>query len=410
MRALVSARLGADFAKLWTASAVSNVGDGITMAAGPLLVASITGNPALIAGAVFVQQLPWLLFALLSGAYVDRLDRRRLVVTVNLTRAVALTTLALTVATGTVTVAVFYAVLFLLGTAETLADTAMGALLPSVVAPDRLPSANARLYATFTIGNQFVAKPLGAWLFVISAAAPFGLTALSFAAAAALLAGIRPASAPAPVATAHESIVRSIAEGVRWLWRHRLLRTLALSMGVGNVAFCAAFAVFVLYCRQRLGVSDVGYGFLLTAFAVGGLAGTAVATRLVRTFGRTVVLRAGLVIEMVTHLILATATAVWVVVVVLVVFSAHGMVWGVTVASLRQRLVPSRLLGRVGSAYAVLDLGGAAVGSLVGGLIAVTWGITTPFWIAGVAMAVVTLVAWRPLGRSPNRSEAIEES
>ncbi|MBQ1024051.1 MFS transporter [Micromonospora sp. C95] len=407
MRALISARLGADFARLWTASAVSNVGDGITMAAGPLLVASITDSPALIAGAVFVQQLPWLLFALLSGAYVDRLDRRRLVVTVNLIRAVALTTLALTVATGTVTLAVCYAVLFLLGTGETLADTAMGALLPSVVAPDRLPSANARLYATFTIGNQFVAKPLGAWLFVIAAAVPFGLNALTFAVAAVLLASLRPA--PEPVATTHTSVVRSIAEGVRWLWRHRLLRTLALSMGVGNVAFCAAFAVFVLYCRQRLGVSDVGYGLLLTAFAVGGLAGTALATRLVRTFGRTVVLRIGLVIEMVTHLILATTTAVWVVVVVLVVFSAHGMVWGITVASLRQRLVPHHLLGRVGSAYAVLDLGGAAVGSLLGGLIAGIWDVTTPFWIAGLTMAVVALAAWRPLAQSPNRSETIEE-
>ncbi|WBB46757.1 MFS transporter [Verrucosispora sp. WMMA2044] len=407
MPALTSARLGADFAKLWTASAVSNVGDGITMAAGPLLIASITDSPALVAGAVFVQQLPWLLFALLSGAYVDRLDRRRLVVTVNLVRAAALTTLALTIATGTVTVAVCYAVLFLLGTGETLADTAMGALLPSVVAPDRLSSANARLYATFTIGNQFVAKPLGAWLFVIAAAAPFGLNALTFVLAAVLLVRLRPA--PAPAATTHASVIRSIAEGVRWLWRHRLLRTLALSMGVGNVAFCAAFAVFVLYCRQRLGVSDVGYGFLLTAFAVGGLAGTALATRLVRTFGRTVVLRVGLVVEMLTHLILATTTALWVVVAVLVVFSAHGMVWGVTVASLRQRLAPSHLLGRVGSAYAVLDLGGAAVGSLLGGLIAGVWGITTPFWIAGVTMALVALAAWRPLAQSQNRSEAIEE-
>jgi MFS family permease len=135
-----------------------------------------------------------------------------------------------------------------------------------------------------------------------------------------------------------------------------------------------------------------------------------VATRLVRTVGRTAVLRGGLVIEMVTHLILATTTAVWVVVVVLVVFSAHGMVWGVTVASLRQRLVPSRLLGRVGSAYAVLDLGGAAVGSLLGGLIAGIWGVTAPFWVAGVTMAVVALAAWRPLKQSPNRSETIEES
>ncbi len=167
--------------------------------------------------------------------------------------------------------------------------------------------------------------------------------------------------------------------------------------------------MFVLYCRQRLGVSDVGYGFLLTAFAVGGLAGTALATRLVRTFGRTVVLRVGLVVEMLTHLILATTTALWVVVAVLVVFSAHGMVWGVTVASLRQRLAPSHLLGRVGSAYAVLDLGGAAVGSLLGGLIAGVWGITTPFWIAGVTMALVALAAWRPLTQSQNRSEAIEE-
>ncbi|GIJ79119.1 Predicted arabinose efflux permease, MFS family [Micromonospora phaseoli] len=398
MRALVSARLGADFAKLWTASAVSNVGDGVTMAAGPLLVASISRDPALVAGAAFVQQLPWLLFALFSGAYVDRLDRRRLVVAVNLARAVALAGLAGTIATGTVTVAVIYAVVFLLGTGETLADTAMGAMLPSVVAPDRLPNANARLYASFTIGNQFVAKPLGAWLFVISAAAPFGLNALTFAVAAALLAGIRPTSAPEP--RPRTSLRGDIAEGVRWLWRHHLLRTLAVSMGLANVAFCAAFAVFVLYCQQRLGLSAVGYGFLLTAFAAGGLVGTAIAARLTRAVGNPVVLRTGLVIEVATHLVLAVTTTPWVAAAALIVFSVHGMVWGVTVASLRQRLVPSHLLGRVGSTYALLDLGGAALGSLLGGLLASTWAITTPFWIAAAMMAVVAVCAWRPLVRA----------
>jgi MFS family permease len=115
LRALVSARLGADFTKLWTASAVSNIGDGVTMAAGPLLVASVSSHPALVAGAVFAQQVPWLLFALISGAYVDRLDRRRLIVAVNLMRAGALAALAVTLATETVTVAVIYTVLFLLG-------------------------------------------------------------------------------------------------------------------------------------------------------------------------------------------------------------------------------------------------------------------------------------------------------
>jgi MFS family permease len=110
-------RLGADFSKLWTASAVSNLGDGITMAAGPLLVASLTKDPAAVAGAVFVQQLPWLLFALFSGVWADRLDRRRLVVTVNLCRAAALGVLATATAAGLVTVPLVYAVFFVLGIA-----------------------------------------------------------------------------------------------------------------------------------------------------------------------------------------------------------------------------------------------------------------------------------------------------
>ncbi|HYN95005.1 MAG TPA: MFS transporter [Pilimelia sp.] len=396
MRALPSARLGADFTRLWTASAVSNIGDGVTMAAGPLLVASVSSNPTLIAGGVFAQQLPWLLFALLSGAYVDRLDRRLLIVVVNLGRAAALAALAGAIATETVTVAVIYAVLFLLGTGETLADTAMGALLPSVVAPGDLPSANARLYATVNIGQQFLAKPLGAWLFVVSAAVPFGLDALTFAVAAALMAGIR--AAPAAAGPRPRTSLRAeIGDGVRWLWHHRLLRTLAVTMGLGNVAFCAAFAVFVLYCRQRLGLSAVGYGFLLTVFAVGGLLGSTVAARLVRTFGNTPVLRAGLAIEVVTHLTLAVTTTPWVAAAILIAFSIHATAWGVVVVSIRQRIVPSPLLGRVGSVYALLDLGGAAVGSLLGGLLATTWDVTTPFWVAAAAMTAITACAWRPL-------------
>ncbi|RKR89235.1 transmembrane secretion effector [Micromonospora pisi] len=398
MRALVSARLGADFTKLWTASAVSNIGDGVTMAAGPLLVASITADPALVAGAVFVQQLPWLIFALISGAYVDRLDRRRLVVLVNALRAVALTPLTLAVATDTVTVALIYTVFFLLGTGETLADTASGAFLPAIVAPERLATANARLMATFTVANQFVAKPLGAWLFVIAAAAPFGVNALTFAVAAALVATIRPV--PAPPSAPRTSLGAEIGEGLRWLWRHRLLRTLAVSMGLGNVAFCAAFAVFVLYARQRLGLSDIGYGFLLTTFAVGGLLGTLLAPRLQATFGASALLRTGLIVEVVTHATLAITRTPLVAAGILIVFGIHTMVWGVIVVTLRQRVVPRHLLGRVGSVYALLDLGGAALGSLLGGVLARTWGLTTPFWLAATAMAMITVAAWRPLRES----------
>ncbi|MGC4868743.1 MFS transporter [Micromonospora sp. DT53] len=396
MRALVSARLGADFTRLWTAAAVSNVGDGVTMAAGPLLVASVTDKPALIAGAVFAQQLPWLLLALISGAYVDRLDRRRMVMVVNLARAGALAGLAAAIATETVSVIIIYLVLFILGVGETLADTAMGALLPAVVAPDELAGANARLYASFTIGNQFVAKPLGAWLFVISAAVPFGVDALTFAISAALIAGIRPG--PVSAKPREQTSLRAeVAAGLTWLWRHRLLRLLAVSMGLSNIAFGAAFAVFVLYCRERLGVSGVGYGFLLTAFAVGGLVGTTIAARLMRALGNATVLRAGLVVEILTHVSLAITTTPWLAAIALVVFSIHAMVWGIVVTSARQRVVPPPLRGRVGSVYALLDLGGAALGSLLGGLFASVWEITTPFWIAAAVMVTITVLAWRPL-------------
>ena len=396
MRALVSARIGADFNRLWTASLVSNIGDGVTMVAGPLLVASVTTDPALVAGAVFVQQLPWLLFSLISGAYVDRLDRRRLIVVVNALRAVALATLAVSVATGTVTVTVIYTVFFLLGVGETLADTAFSAFLPAIVAPEHLASANARLSATFTVVNQFAAKPFGAWLFAVAAAAPFGVNALTFAVGAALVSRIRPV--PTPPAAPPARLRTEIAEGVRWLWRHHVLRILAVSMGLANVAFCAAFAVFVLYARQRLGLSDVGYGLLLTTFAIGGLFGTFLAARLQAAFGAGAVLRAGLIIEVVTHMTLAATTTPLVAAAILIVFGIHTMVWGVIVATLRQRVVPPGLQGRVGGVYALIDVGGAAVGSLLGGLLSQIWGVTTPFWTAAVAMAVIAAAAWRPLG------------
>jgi len=397
LRALFAVPLGADFWKLWTSSAVSNLGDGVTMVAGPLLVASISSDPAAVAGAAFAQQLPWLLFALISGAWADRLDRRRLVVTVNVVRCLVLGVLAMAIAAGSAGVPLILIVCFVLGTGETLADTASAAFLPAIVPPESRPRANSLLYANFNLINQFAAKPLGAWLFVVAAFLPFGVNALTFGASALLVASMRPLPLPSPTAVRERRLSSEIAAGVRFLFAHRLLRTLAVTMAVGNLVFCAAFAIFVLYAKERLGLSGVGYGVLLIAFAAGGFLGTLVAPRLIRSVGASWLLRLGLLVEVALHTTLAVTTKTLVAALMIVVFGIHTTVWGVVVTTIRQRDVPGALFGRVTSVYSLVDLAGAASGSLLGGLFAATFGLTATYAAAAAAMLGVTLLAWRPL-------------
>jgi MFS family permease len=366
----------------------------------------------LVASAAFAQQLPLLAVPLIGGVYADRLDRRRLLVAVAPLRGLAVAGLALAVATGAAAIPLICAVFLLLGAGEIMADTASAALLPGIVPAERLTAANARLMAVFSAGNQILARPLGGYLFGVAAALPFGADALTFLPAALLLAAIRPVrpepaasgepwSKPAPQPASRPALgpgLRGeIGQGIRWLWQHRLLRALAVAMGAGNVVFGAAFAVFVLYARERLGVTGTGYGTLLMASAAGGLAGTAVVSRLRARFGTARLLRAGLVIETLTHVSLALATSPWAAGAALVVFGAHAMVWGAVVTSTLQRSVPDRLRGRVTGAYLLLQNGGAALGTLLGGACAAALGITAPFWIAAAVMAVVTALAWRPL-------------
>ncbi|MEJ3659162.1 MFS transporter [Actinomycetes bacterium KLBMP 9759] len=394
-------RLGGDFHRLWTAGSISNIGDGVALAAGPLLLASMTSDPALVAGALFVQQLPWLLFSLPAGVLVDRWDRRRIVVLANLVRAAAVAGLTVAVATGQAGVAIVYATLFVLGTLETLADNAASSLIPSVVEPEQLPRANARLYASTIVLNQLVAPPLGAALFVVAAAIPFGMNAASFALSAALIATLRVASsADRTGAPTRGSMRRDIATGMRSLLHHPVLRMLAVCLCFMNVTLMAAFGILVLYARERLGLDEIGYGVLLASLAAGGLIGTATAAWLQARFGASALVRAGLVIETCTHLSLALVTAPWAAMATLVVFGAHGSVLGVIITSWRQRVVPDVLRGRVNSGYFLFSIGGSAIGALAGGFVARWLGITSPFWIAFAGMVVLTAVAWRAFSPS----------
>jgi MFS family permease len=387
--------LGPDFAKLWTANAVSNLGDGVTLVAGPLLAASLTRDPRLVAGLVVAQRLPWLLFSLLSGALVDRLDRRRVMVTVDAARAAAIGVLGVAVVADAASLPLLYAVFFALGTAETLFDNAAVSILPAVVPKDQLARANGRLLGAQMVANELVAPPLGGLLFAAAAAVPFLLDAGSFAAAAALVAAMGGRfRVERPEGGAATTLRAEIAEGVRWLARHRLLRVLAVAIALMNFTLSAALSIFVLYAQERLGLGPVGYGVLLASLAVGGITASLVAERVIGWLGPATVLRLGLVIESSTHLVLALARSPLLVGAVTAVFGFHAMTWSVISVSLRQELIPPRLLGRVNSAYGLFGVGSLALGAVAGGMVAARFGLTAPFWCSFAAMTLLTLVCW----------------
>ncbi|TWP51640.1 MFS transporter [Lentzea tibetensis] len=394
-------RLGRDFTRLWWANAISNTGDGLILAAGPLLLASLTNDPTLVAGAVFVQRLPWLLFGLVSGALVDRLDRRLLVVVVNVLRGLVVAALTVAIATGTASIPVVYAALFVLGLGETFADNAAGTMVPSVVEPDQLPRAMARLQYVQVIGNGLVAPPIGAALFVVAAALPYGIDAASFVLAALLISFVR-VERPRATETSRRRLRTEIAEGLRWLWAHHVVRLLALSLCLMNITLMGALSIYVLYAEQRLGVTGTGYGLLLTAMALGGIPGTVLAPRLIERFGPAVLLRIGLVIETGTHLSLALTRSPWVAGATMALFGVHAAVFTVITASLRHRAVPDELRGRVGSAFMLLVIGGVSLGALFGGFVARLFGIVAPFWAAFAVMTLLTIGAWRRFGSIPH--------
>jgi MFS family permease len=393
---LVPAELGPDFRKIFPAAIISNLGDGALSAAGPLLVGSITNEPAAVGAAAFVQQLPWLLFALFSGVLVDRLDRRLMIVAADTFRAIVLAALGLAVLLDTAPLWAVYLALFLLGTAETLADNASGALLVSAVPKLHLGKANARLFASGTVLQQLGGPPLGALLFAVGAGIPLVFDAVTFAAAAALIArvAVRP---PLPDHSTRAAVLHEVREGVRWLWHHSGVRTLALSILVMNITFCAAFATWVLFAREQLGLTETQFGLLVSVGAVGGVLGMPTYHFLEPRVGSVTLLRAGLVIETTVHLILALTRNPWVAGATMAVFGVHAVVWGIVSTTARQLATPDALMGRVNSVYLLASVGGAAIGSALGGVLAQQYGLAAPFAIAFVAMVAMTAVAWRPL-------------
>lgn len=402
-------RLGAGFRWLLASSWSTNLGDGLAMAAGPLLVASQTHDPLLVSFAALAQWLPPFLFGLYAGVLSDRLNRRRIVILVNLVRAVVLLLLTVSIVTDRVSITIVLVSLFVLGSAEVFADNTSGTLLPMLVERHDLAIGNARLMTGFLTLNQLIGPPIGAALFAAGHAWPFALQAALMVAGVALFSRI--VLPPHGVPTGESTHLRAdIAEGFRWTWHHAAVRTLVLTIFTFNITFGAAWSVLVLYAIQRLDMGAIGFGLLTTASALGGLAGTTAYGWITRHVTLGNLMRIGLVYETFTHLALAVTTVPAVALLIFFGFGAHAFIWGTTSVTVRQRAVPTELQGRVGSVNLMGVFGGLVIGSGIGGMLAQHSGITAPFWFAFVGSALFVLLIWSQLSHIAHDDEPAPET
>lgn len=386
--------------RLWTSDGLSNLADGVLKVAVPLIAVGLTRNPTVIAGLSLAFTLPWLLCALPAGALVDRVDRKRAMLTANAIRGGLLIVLL-----GAHEIWALYAVALCVGIAETIYDTAAQSIVPQIVDRDLLPRANGRLYAVELMANEFVGPPLAGLLTGLGAMAAFGAPIALWSAAVAVLAtlpGRFRVERPQP-----STIRADIAEGLRFLWRQPVLRTFTAAVGLFNLATSATFAILVLYATGPMGLSEQAYGVLLTSTAAGSLLGSLLAERIEHRLGRARTLQVSYLVSAVT-ITVPTVTADPVAVGIALFTSSVGvMVSNIVMVSLRQRIAPDRLLGRLNSAHRLVAWGTKPLGAALGGALAAGLGLRPVFAV----VAVLPLAAVVGLARlTDHRLNSVDRS
>jgi MFS family permease len=367
--------------RLIGASASSNLADGALQIAMPLVALSITRDPGPFATVALVGRLPWLLVALPAGAYADRLDRRRTMVRVNIARFAIVGVLAAVVASGHHELWMLFVVAFALGVGETFYDTAAQSILPSLVADGALERANGRLHAVELTANQFVGPALGGVVAGLALSAGLSTSAAAYLLAAAVLMTMAGSYRPEP-RLVPTRVRTDIAEGVRYLARHRLLRAMAACVGISNLSSSATFAVFPLYAVEPgpVGLSSAGFGFLLASVAAGSVIGALLVPAMTRRLGQ----RRALLVAMTATPCFSAAPALttdaWWLAAAFATSAAVGIGWNIITVSLRQRIVPDHLLGRVNAGYRLVAWGTMPLGAALGGVLAARFSLTTAFW------------------------------
>ncbi len=416
-------RLGANYWKLWSSSVISNLGDGVTTIALPWLSSAVTRNAVLIALVGVAGRIPWLVFSLPAGVITDRVDRRKIMVASQVSRALLMFVAAATVLYyqsslpnpaevegGAVTenyvlYAMIVVVSLLFGVAEVLYDNSAQTILPAIVEPEGLERANGNLWGAEMVMNSFIGPPLGSVLIGVAFALPFAFDAVTFVIAAVLIFLVAGQYRTRDRSAGQAEKVDwwgEIKEGVVWLWHHPLLRPMAIILGLLNGLGMVTFATLVLFAQEVLEIDAFVFAVLGMAGAVGGVLGSILSPRISKALGSGPSLYLTLVASVVTSFIIGF-TSSWVLVFVMFsLFSFVAVLWNVITVSLRQTIIPDELLGRVNSVYRFFAWGMMPIGLAVGGLIvsgmeAAGAGRETalrgPWWFAGACFALLFVYA-----------------
>ena len=377
----------------------------MVVAAGPLLALSLTDDPRLIATVTFAAMLPWLILSLPAGVYLDRHDRQKIMFRANLVRGVVFALIALSSTLDILNIYLLIAASAVAGVCELFFDMSSQAILPAIVDQESLEIANSRLYISQIISNGFVGLPFGAWIFVFAIGAPFAVNALALIIAALLIRSIKVKLLSEIVTKPQESFSNELKQGLRWLWKHDLLRTLAIMLGVANMCGMFAQAVFVKFARDELGLGARGFGILLAAISIGSILGGLIGETVSKRLGATTAIILAYVIFGVSDVIPGIFPEIWAVALSGVVMAIAGTTWNVITVSMRQRLIPPELFGRVNSVYRFIGTGSTAFGALIGGQIAFNFGLRATYLASGFVLLIALLTLSPVFLRATEKTE-----
>ena len=404
----MSEKLGPAFNRLFSASVISNLSDGLLAVAAPLLAISLTKDPILISLLSAFVMLPWLLFAIPIGLIVDRTDKRLLITFTNSMRFITAGLVALAISTDTITIYWLLLATFLIGTCEVATDTAAQSLIPVLLDKKNYEKGNSRLNVAETVIQNFIGAPLSGFLYATAIVLPFILNSLGFLVAAIFVLMI-PAhlishgSTDAKNDLEKKSFLAEIKFGLNYLWNDKPLRRLVATTTSLGFFYSLSTSTLILFITETLKLPTQYFGVLLAGSGSGAVLGGILTPTLSKKFGRGAVLAVAIFISSITVLFQGLAPNFW-------VFGSIGFIsaffitnWNILLMSCYQVLIPSELYGRIHGARRTFIWGVMPVGAFLGGVLAHA-GLRIPLLVGGIATTLISLSAFTFIYRLGNQT------